>query len=120
VSRREPRRCSAAAAVELALLADIAARGLTRSGSLTRFTCAPWLRLCHAPQEGERLGPDAVPSVPSRAPFSWLGPVLRVSDDALLPEVGLDAVLYIKFARLVRRWRARHGSEWCSSVRTSS
>jgi hypothetical protein len=45
---------------------------------------------------------EAVPSLPSRAPFSWLAPLLRVSDEALLPEVGLDAVFYIKFTRLVR------------------
>ena len=75
----------------------------TRSRALTRSRAwrAAWV--CPSPpQEGERVGPDAVPSVPSRAPFSWLGPVLRVRDDALLPEVGLDAMLYIKFTRLVR------------------
>ena len=48
------------------------------------------------------MHPDAVPRCPGRAPFAWLGPVLRVSDDTLLPEVGLDAILYIKFTRLVR------------------
>ena len=48
------------------------------------------------------MHPDAVPRCPGRAPFAWLAPVLRVTDDALLPEVGLDAILYVKFTRMVR------------------
>jgi hypothetical protein len=31
-----------------------------------------------------------------------MAPVFRVTDDAMLPEVGLDAVFFIKFTRLVR------------------
>ena len=54
------------------------------------------------------MHPDAVPRCPGRAPFAWLAPVLRVSDDALLPEVGLDAILYVKFTRMVRAPRLLH------------
>jgi len=43
-----------------------------------------------------------VPAVPGRAPFSWLAPVIHVNLDALLPEVGLDAIFFAKFAQMVR------------------
>jgi hypothetical protein len=48
------------------------------------------------------LHPDAVPRCPGRAPLAWMAPVFRVHDDAMLPEVGLDAVFFVKFTRLVR------------------
>lgn len=50
----------------------------------------------------DMLHPDAVPRCPGRAPLAWLVPVFRVQDDAMLPEVGLDAVFFVKFTRLVR------------------
>jgi hypothetical protein len=53
-------------------------------------------------QNGANVPADAVPSVPGRAPFAWVLPVLRVSDETLLPEVGLDAIFYVKFCRMVR------------------
>ncbi len=46
---------------------------------------------------------ELVAMQPGRTPLSWLAPALRVRDDDLLPEVGLDATLFVKFTRLVRQ-----------------
>jgi len=67
------------------------------------------------------LHPDAVPRCPGRAPLAWLAPVFRVTDDAMLPEVGLDAVFFIKFTRLVRpRCAARIDERLLTSARVLS
>jgi hypothetical protein len=53
------------------------------------------------PPQGAAAHADAVRAVPSEMLFAWLGPVLRApDDDALLAELGVDSVLYIKLTRL--------------------
>ena len=61
-------------------------------------------RLQRRREQAAPLGsaPECLPCLPGRAPLSWLPATIRVRDADLLPEVGLDAMLYLKFTRLVR------------------
>lgn len=54
-------------------------------------------QLAHAPGATRPTGLPTEP--PSLAYFSWVRPVWRATDDQLLASAGLDATLYVKFAR---------------------
>ena len=43
------------------------------------------------------------PSIGSNGYFSWIKPILKVSDETLLEKIGCDALLYIRFVRLLRQ-----------------
>lgn len=43
------------------------------------------------------------PPIESTGWFSWIKPVIKVSDKTLITQIGCDAVLYIRFVRLLRR-----------------
>lgn len=39
----------------------------------------------------------------SQGYFSWIKPLLKVTDEELLDQVGCDALMYIRFIRLLRK-----------------
>jgi hypothetical protein len=41
--------------------------------------------------------------IESKGWFSWIKTIWRVSDEELLQKVGCDALLYIRFVRLLRK-----------------
>lgn len=49
------------------------------------------------------LNRNRPPSIESTGWLSWIKPVLRVKDETLIQQIGCDAVLYIRFVRLLRK-----------------
>jgi hypothetical protein len=43
------------------------------------------------------------PSIESTGWLSWIRPVFKVKDEILIKRIGCDAVLYIRFVRLLRK-----------------
>jgi calcium permeable stress-gated cation channel len=43
------------------------------------------------------------PVIESKRWFSWIKPIIKIPDDILLEQIGCDALLYIRFVRLLRR-----------------
>ncbi|KAK5162822.1 uncharacterized protein LTR77_011148 [Saxophila tyrrhenica] len=49
-------------------------------------------------QHSKRAAPEAVPKVP----FGWLSAISKPSEVALIDQIGLDAVVFLRFTRLIR------------------
>lgn len=43
------------------------------------------------------------PVIETKGWLSWVKPILRIKDEQLLSQIGCDAVLYIRFVRLLRK-----------------
>lgn len=43
------------------------------------------------------------PPIESNGWLSWIKPVFKVKDETLIKQIGCDAVLYIRFVRLLRK-----------------
>ncbi|KAI8078269.1 uncharacterized protein B0P05DRAFT_470831, partial [Gilbertella persicaria] len=59
--------------------------------------------LVYAPKAKFSSKQHQPPTIQSTGWLSWLNPVIRVSDDTLLQQIGCDALLYIRFVRLLRK-----------------
>ncbi|KAI7896028.1 uncharacterized protein EV154DRAFT_493252 [Mucor mucedo] len=59
--------------------------------------------LVYAPKAKFSTDKNRPPSIAPTGWLSWIKPVFRVKDEILLQQIGCDAVLYIRFVRLLRK-----------------
>ncbi|KAI7847979.1 hypothetical protein BDC45DRAFT_524542 [Circinella umbellata] len=59
--------------------------------------------LVYAPKYKFSKPEQRPPAITERGWFSWIKPVLKADDDFLMDTIGFDAVLFLRFIRLIRR-----------------
>ncbi|KAK4513273.1 uncharacterized protein ATC70_011841 [Mucor velutinosus] len=59
--------------------------------------------LVYAPKSKFATKEHQPPAIESNGWLSWVKPILRIKDEQLLPLIGCDALLYIRFVRLLRK-----------------
>ncbi|PHZ10123.1 DUF221-domain-containing protein, partial [Rhizopus microsporus ATCC 52813] len=59
--------------------------------------------LVYAPRSKFSKKGQQPPLIGSQGYFSWIKPLLKVTDEELLDQVGCDALMYIRFIRLLRK-----------------
>ncbi|KAI9481246.1 MAG: hypothetical protein EXX96DRAFT_208426 [Benjaminiella poitrasii] len=59
--------------------------------------------LVYAPKSKFLTKEHQPPIIKSKGWFAWIKSILRVSDDQLLAQIGCDALLFIRFTRLLRK-----------------
>lgn len=75
--------------------------GITAALTLLFSFLRPHHRLIYAPRVKYTDTSHAPPPVGS-GPFSWVVPVAKAKEDMLLEKLGLDAVVFLRFARMLR------------------
>ncbi|KAG1469807.1 hypothetical protein G6F56_003045 [Rhizopus delemar] len=81
--------------------------GINAATALVTMACFSFLRprntLVYSPKIKFMKKEHQPPVIASNGYFSWIKPILKVKDEELLDKIGCDALLYIRFVRLLRQ-----------------
>lgn len=75
--------------------------GFTAALTLLFSFLRPHHRLIYAPRTKYSDANHALPPM-GKGPFSWIKPVAKAKEEMLLEKLGLDAVIFLRFARMLR------------------